>query len=104
MTWLAQVTEDRHGDTPVAAVEGEIDGANVGEIAERVRAMLTNQSTALVVDLARTRYITELQSRQQRLVLVVDPASNIARMLAITGLDAAVPIHPTRAAALADAI
>jgi anti-sigma B factor antagonist len=115
MSWLAQVTEEGHGDTPVAAIEGEIDSTNVGEIAESVRAMLTNRSTALVVDLAQVRYIdsaginmlfalgTELEDRQQRLLLAVDPASSIARMLSITGLDAAVPTHPTRAAALADA-
>jgi len=115
MSWLARVVEELHDDVAVAAVEGEIDSSNVGEIAERIRTMLTNRSLALVVDLAQTTYIdsaginllftlgTELKARQQRMLLVVAPGTGIARMLSITGLDAAVPTHPTRDAALAEA-
>lgn len=113
MSWLARIVEERHGDVQVAAVAGEIDSSNVGEIAGRVHAMLTNRSEVLVVDLAQTTYIDsaginmlfslggELEQRQQGLHLVVDPASPIARMLTITGLDATVATHPTRAQALA---
>jgi anti-anti-sigma factor len=116
MSWLARVAEERHDDVAVAAIEGEIDSSNVQEIAERIRAMLSNRSTVLIVDLRQTRYIdsaginllfalgTELKSRQQQLLLVVDPQSGIARMLSITGLDAAVPTHATRAGALADLV
>jgi anti-anti-sigma factor len=115
MSWLARVVEELHGEVAVAAVEGEIDSSNVGEIAERIRAMLTNRSLALVVDLGQTTYIdsaginllftlgSELNARQQRMLLVVAPGSGIARMLSITGLDAAVPTHLTRDAALAAA-
>jgi anti-sigma B factor antagonist len=115
MSWLARIAEDRQGEIVIASVEGEIDSSNVGEIAERVRAMLTNRSDALVVDLERTRYIdsaginllfslgAELTQRQQGLHLVVAPSSPIARMLAITGLDAIVATHPTRAAAISAA-
>jgi anti-sigma B factor antagonist len=110
---LVRITEERHGQTAIAAIEGEIDSSNVDEIRERVRATLTNQSEALLIDLEHTTYIdsaginllfsigTELGGRQQRLLLVVAPQSNIARMLSITGLDAAVPTYPTRAEALA---
>jgi anti-anti-sigma factor len=115
MSWLARIVEERQGDVPIAAVEGEIDSSNAGELAERVHTMLTNRTHALVVDLERTRYIdsaginmlftlgAELDQRQQRLHLVVAPASPIARMLSITGLDATVATHPTRDAALAAA-
>jgi anti-sigma B factor antagonist len=115
MSWLARIVEDRHGEIAIAAVEGEIDSTNTDEIAGRVHAMLTNRTDALVVDLERTRYIdsaginllfalgAELQQRQQQLHLVVAPASPIARMLTITGLDATVATHPTRAAAIAAA-
>jgi anti-anti-sigma factor len=113
MTWLARILEERHGDVQVAAVVGEIDSSNVREIAGRVHAMLSNRSEALVVDLAQTTYIDsaginmlfslggDLAQRQQDLHLVVDPASPIARMLTITGLDATVATHATRAQALA---
>jgi anti-anti-sigma factor len=112
MSWLARIVEDRHGEVAIAAVEGEIDASNVSELADRVRMMLTNRSEALVVDLERTSYIDsaginllfslgdQLRQRQQELHLVVAPASPIARMLTITGLDATVATHATRDAAL----
>jgi anti-anti-sigma factor len=112
MTWLARVVEDREGEIAIAGVEGEIDSSNVDEIADRVQAMLTNRSDALVVDLERTSYIdsaginllfalgAELEQRQQAMHLVVAPGSPIARMLSITGLDTTLPTHPTRAAAV----
>lgn len=115
MSWLARIVEERHGEIPIAAVEGEIDGSNVSELTDAVQTMLTNRSEALVIDLARTTYIdsaginllftlrTEMAQRQQRLHLVVAPASPIARMLSISGLDATVPTHATREDALAAA-
>ena len=111
-SWIARVHEERHGEVAVAAVEGEIDSSNVGEIGDRVRAMLTNRSEALVIDLEQTHYIdsaginvlfqlgTELDERQQRLHLVVASGSPIERMFTIVGLDAAVPMFATREAAL----
>jgi anti-sigma B factor antagonist len=113
MNSLARVVEERLEGVVIAAVEGEIDASNVSDIADRVRLMLSNRSETLVVDLTQTTYLdsaglnmlfrfgTDLQQRQQALLLVVAPSSPIARMLAITGLDAAVPTFPTRDAALA---
>ena len=66
----------------------------------------------LVVDLSPTEYLDsaginlmfalgdELRARQLTLRLVIAPASPIARMLAITGLDKRVPDLPDVAAAL----
>jgi anti-anti-sigma factor len=112
MRALANVTEDHDGDVQVAAIDGEIDASNVGDLGHRVRSMLTNRSEALVVDLFATTYIDsaglnllfeladELRQRQQRLVLAVGEQSAIARMIAITGLDGIVPTYPTRDAAV----
>jgi anti-anti-sigma factor len=109
---LARVTDEHHGAVPVVAIAGEIDASNSADIAEHLRAALSNRSEALVVDLSGTTYIdsaglnvlfelgTALRERQQQLHLVVAQPSPIARMVAIVGLDAAVPTHPTRAAAL----
>ena len=115
MSPLARVI-DAHVDTvAVAAIDGEIDASNVVEIGRRVRETLTNQSVALVVDLAPTTYLdsaginllfglgAELRQRQQRLHLCVPAASPIARMLAITGVESAMPVHDTRHAAVAAA-
>jgi len=113
MSVLARVVEERGEHLSIAAVEGEIDASNASAVAERLRTLLTNRSSVLVVDLTATTYVDsaglnllfelagELDHRQQQLRLVVAPDSPIARMAAIVGLDAAVPTHPTREAALA---
>jgi anti-anti-sigma factor len=109
---LARITDEHHGEVPVVTIAGEIDASNSGEVADRLRAALSNRSEALVVDLSPTTYIDsaginvlfqvslELRQRQQQLHLVIAQPSPIARMLAIVGLDATVPTHATRAAAL----
>jgi anti-sigma B factor antagonist len=109
---LARVFEEQRGDFSIAAIEGEVDSSNVHEIGQRLRALLTNHSTTLVVDLTQTAYLdsaginllfelsSELTDRQQRLRLVVPAGSPIMRMLAIAGLIGAIPTHETRAAAL----
>ena len=116
MTLLARVVEEDAPDSvALAAVDGEIDASNTAEIAHRLRGMLSNRHTALVVDLSRTSYLDsaainlffelggDLLQRQQQLLLVVPERSPIARALTITGLDAAVPMHHERASALARA-
>ena len=112
MSWLATVTEERYGALAVAVIDGEVDASNAPHIAERLRHLLTNRSAALVVDLSRTSYLdsaginllfdlaTELEGRQQQLHLVVPETAPIARAISFTGLDAAVPTHATREAAL----
>lgn len=115
MSLLARVVEERRGDVSVAAVEGEVDASNVHEVGEHLRALLTNRSTVLVVDLSETTYIdsaginllfelsVELRNRQQSLRLVVPAATPVLRMLTIAGLPAAVPTFAVRDAALAPA-
>jgi anti-anti-sigma factor len=110
-----RVTEAVHGTTAVAAVHGEVDASNVEAVGMRLRTAVSNQSLALVIDLTGTDYVdsaginllfelaADLGQRQQKLHLVVPDAAPIRRALAITGLDAAVPTHATRDAALAAA-
>jgi anti-sigma B factor antagonist len=111
---LAQVRVDWHGDVPVASVEGEVDASNAAELGAELRALVTNRSMGLVIDLGPTQYLDsaginllfslgdELRAHQVVLRLVVDPASSVMRMLSLTGLDKAIPTFPTVAAALAD--
>ncbi len=115
MSPLARVLDEQIGELAVAAVEGEVDASNTGDLGERLRAGLTNRSIALIVDLSATTYLdsagitllyaldAELQGRRQRLHLVVPAGAPIARVLAIAGLDGAVPVHATRAAAIEQA-
>jgi anti-anti-sigma factor len=109
---IARIVDEQHGDIPIVTVDGEIDSSNAAEIANRMRAALSNRVKALIVDLTPTTYIDSaginvlfqlggaLRERQQELHVVVAPASPIARMLAIVGLERAVPTHATREAAL----
>jgi anti-sigma B factor antagonist len=113
MSLLARIVDEVQDDVPIITIAGEIDASNARDIGDRMRAALSNHGKALVVDLTPTTYIDsaginvlfrlggELRERQQELHVVVAPASPIARMLAIVGLDRAVPTYPTRAAALA---
>jgi anti-anti-sigma factor len=113
MTPLARVAVEWHGDTPVAAVDGEIDASNIADVAAALRNLVTNRSSELVVDLTPTDYLDsaginlmfalgdELRARQLTLRLVIAPGSPIARMLAITSLDRVHPTYPTVAEALA---
>jgi anti-sigma B factor antagonist len=108
VTSLAQVADHRLGEVIVAAISGEIDSSNTQWLAMRLRALLTNRSDALAVDLTETTYLDsagiallfalgdELRQRQQKLHLVVRPGSPIARMVRLTGLDTAVPTHDDR--------
>jgi anti-sigma B factor antagonist len=114
MSTLARVEDEWHDEVPVARLHGEVDASNVKEIGDRLRALLSNRSIAMVVDLSQTTYLDsaginllfslgeEMRGRQQRLGIVVADGSPIARMIVLTGLDQALPVRRTLADALAD--
>ncbi|MDO8212163.1 STAS domain-containing protein [Conexibacter sp. CPCC 206217] len=115
MTPLARIDTEHDDEHPLVAIEGEIDASNTVEIGEALRAAVSNRSTTLVVDLTEVGYVdsagvnllfalgAELRDRQQRLHLVVEPGTSIARVFEIAGLTGAERTHPTRTDALADA-
>ena len=98
--------------TAVAALDGELDTANVGDVGARLRRLAENRAMRLVVDLSEVTYIDsaginllfavgeEMRGRQQELHLVVRSGSPIERMLRIAGAVDAFPTHTDRAAAL----
>lgn len=112
MRQLARIVADTHDGHPVARIEGEIDMSNAQLIEDRLRSLVTNRSVALVVDLGPTTYLDssgitllfalseELRRRQQELHVVVPEGSPIGRVLEITGLGQAVPVHATLGSAL----
>ena len=114
MRTLARLADAWHDEVPVARLHGEVDASNVKEIADRLRALLSNRSVAMVVDLSQTTYLDsaginllfalgeEMRGRQQRLGLVIADGSPISRMIVLTGLDQALPVRGTLAEALAD--
>lgn len=113
MRQLATLTSETHGDTVVVGhIEGEVDMSNANPLATRLRGLLTNRSVALVVDLAPTTYLDssgirllfeladDLGRRQQQLHVVLPEESQIRRVITLTGMDQAIPTHPTLEAAL----
>ena len=112
MTSLAELEDEWHDDVPVARLRGEVDASNAGECGDHLRALLSNRSVALVVDLSETTYLDsaginvlfalaeEMRGRQQHLGLVVGDSSPISRMISLTGLDRTVAVHPTLPQAL----
>ena len=104
---LADIVADQRGDVAIARVSGEIDASNTRWLDARLRALLTNHSTALIIDLSEVSYLdsagiatmfrlgAELRLHQQGLHLVVVDGSPIARMVNLTGLDNTVPTHTT---------
>jgi anti-anti-sigma factor len=115
VTALVRIDTERWGGVVLASVRGELDASNVGLVGGRLRGVLENRSEALVLDLTATSYLdsagiallfgltTELQVHQQTLHLVVDPASPLARIVALSGVSAAIPTHDSVRAALAGA-
>lgn len=105
MNPLATIAEERRGDTAVARVNGEIDASNTLWLGTRLRALVSNHSDGLVVDLSETTYLdsagialffdlgAELRRHLLHLQLVMPEGSPIARMAALTGLDSVVPVH-----------
>ena len=116
MRQLARIVPETHGDDVVVArIEGEIDMSNAQPVGNRLRDLLTNRSVALIVDLGPTTYLDssgiallfalsdELRRRQLQLHLVLPERSQLTRVLRITGLHRAVPMHGTLEGALESA-
>jgi len=111
---LARLEEERRGGVAIARVLGEVDASNTDWLGTRLRALVTNRSDALAVDMRGTTYIDsagialmfelagELRLHQQRLYLIVEEGSPIARMVHLTGLDDAVITSASLDEALGD--
>ena len=112
---IIRVQEERQDSTLILALDGEFDAASVGEVAVKLRRLVENQTTKLVVDLAHVTYLDsaginlvfavggELSARQQQLHLVIVSGSPIERTLKIVGADRAFPVHASLDEALATA-
>lgn len=96
--------EDRRG-VPVAVLEGEVDMGNARDLETSLLDEVPNHAPGLVLDLARTSYLDSagvhvlfdlarrLQARQQQLRLAVPPDAPIRRVLTLTNVEAAAPLH-----------
>ncbi len=109
---MADVTTERQGDVLSANVSGRIDGSNVVQFEEAVRSAIEDSDRAVIMDFENLVYISSaglrailltaksLQSRKAKLLLctLTDP---IREVFEISGFDKVLPIHPTKAEAIA---
>ena len=114
MTTSAEVAIDRHQDAVVAHLSGEIDMTNSAYVGDELLRSMPNDVPALVLDLAETRYIDSaaiellfdmsrrLQRRRQELRLVLPAGSPLKRVLTLTDIESAAPLHETLEEALAN--
>jgi anti-anti-sigma factor len=113
VTTSAEVVVERQGDAVVARLTGEVDMTNAGYVGDELRESVPNDAAGLVVDRSETRYIDSaaigllfelarrLTRRRQDMRLVVPEGSPLQRVLEITEIHTAAPIHPSVDAALA---
>jgi anti-anti-sigma factor len=91
----------------VAHLGGEIDMTNAGHVRDQLLDSVPNEALALVIDLHECRYLDSaaieilfdlarrLGRRRQQLRLVVPPNSPLVRVLELTEVGTAAPIHET---------
>ena len=114
MSAVAEVSVERQGPAVVAHLSGEVDMTNAGYVGDELRSSVPNDAAMLVIDLAETRYIDSaaigllfelarrLGRRRQSLRLVVPETSPLGRVLEITEIQTAAPVHPSLSSALGE--
>jgi anti-anti-sigma factor len=107
------VSVTREQGVPVAAVRGEVDASNAGEVARALHDAVPNASFGLVLDLTAVTYldsagiqmlfdtVLRLDRRQQRLHLVVPPGSFVEDVMLSTNLAGVVDIDQDARSAIA---
>lgn len=102
----AQVTVHASNEAARAVVRGEIDLANAPEVEREIAAGLTNELTAVTVDLTETTFIDSagirvlfrlaerLQLLQISLELLVPSGSLVRRVVELSGLGQLVQLRP----------
>jgi anti-anti-sigma factor len=113
MTTSAEIAVERRDAAIVARLAGEVDMTNSGYVAGELAGSVPNDAETLVVDLSQTRYLDSaaiellfdlarrLRRRRQSLRLVLPSGSPLKRVLELTEIHAAAPVHESVDAALA---
>src|SRR4051812_2654590 len=110
---LARVTHEQRGRALVVRIEGEVDLSNAEQIRDGVATAVPPDAVGVALDLTATTYLDStgirllfdlaqrLHTRRQQLVLVVTDEALVRRVILLTKLDDAVPLHETLDDALA---
>ena len=115
MSTSAEIAVERTGAHVIARLSGEIDMTNATYIGDELLSAVPNDALALVIDLGATRYLDSaaiellfelsrrLTRRRQRLRLALPETSPLRRVLLLTDIESAAPMHDSVAEALAHA-
>ena len=109
---MVNVSTERIDDVLSADVEGRIDGSNVVQFEEAVRVAIEDSDRAVIMNFENLVYISSaglrailltaksLQNRDAKLLLC-SLSDRIREVFEISGFDKILPIHATKADALA---
>ena len=109
---MVNVTTERIDDVLSADVDGRIDGSNVVQFEEAVRTAIEDSDRAVIMNFENLVYISSaglrailltaksLQNRDAKLLLC-SLSDRIREVFEISGFDKILPIHATKADALA---
>lgn len=105
MTSPAEIVLDRRNGYVVGRISGEVDMSNATYVREQLLTSMPNDALALVLDLTACRYLDSaaievlfdlsrrLRRRRQELRVVVPPGSPLRRVIELTEVHTAAPVH-----------
>jgi anti-anti-sigma factor len=113
VTSPAEIVLDRRDGFVVARLSGEVDMSNAPYVREQLLASMPNEALALVIELSGCRYLDSaaievlfdlsrrLGRRRQELRLVLPQDSPLRRVIELTEVHTAAPVHESLDSALA---
>jgi anti-anti-sigma factor len=113
MTTPAEISVERRGGTIVAHLSGEVDMSNAAQLRDELLASVPNDALVLAIDVSACRYLDSagievffdlarrLGRRRQDMRVVVPSGSPLRRVLELTEVGSAAPLHDTLDSALA---
>ena len=111
---LANLDVASHDGILIVSVAGEIDLSNADDIRDQVVEAIGTAHDRVALDLTGTTYLdstgvrllfdlaTRMQARRRKLALVVTDRAIVRRVIVLTKLDEAVPVHASLGEAVAE--
>jgi anti-anti-sigma factor len=108
----AEIAVERRGGSVVAHLGGEVDMTNAAYVREQLLDSMSNDALALVIDITGCRYLDSaaievlfdlsrrLARRRQELRVVMPPGSPLRRVIELTEVGTAAPVHDSLDSAL----
>jgi anti-anti-sigma factor len=110
----AEIILERRDGSVVARLSGEVDMSNAAYVREQLLASMPNDALALILDISGCRYLDSaaievlfdvsrrLARRRQDLRLVMPPDSPLRRVIQLTEVHTAAPVHESLESALTE--